>query len=233
MSNTAKVILIVIGIILFSTILALGIIYGISQMLRQAAEETMAPIADANSSLHTQVAEWLHPTPTVLPDPITIIYEIRSLARLETIQYTLEKVITVEESQGTLSFLFGDKLLFVGHGTVIAGVDLARLRPQDMWVEGGVLFMRLPPAEIFVVDLDNEKSYVYDRETGLLTQGDLNIEKTARMAAENEIAQTALEDGILSQAQENAENYLSRLLRGLGYPDVVFVEATPAPSSQP
>lgn len=229
MDNKNKWILILLGIALFAAFFGFGIIFGISHLLRQATEQALAPIEEANTSMRTQVADLLHPTPTVLPNPITIIYEIRSLARLETIQYTLEKVITVEEGQGNLGFLFGDRLLFVGHGTVIAGVDLARLRPQDLWVENGFLFVRLPPAEIFVVDLDNEKSYVYDRNTGMLTRGDINIEKTARISAEKEIAQAAIEDGILNQARENAESYLSRLLRGLGYPDVIFVDATPIP----
>ena len=34
----------------------------------------------------------------------------------------------------------------------------------------------------------------------------------------------ALDDGILDQAQINAENYLARLLRNLGYPQVIFLE---------
>jgi hypothetical protein len=44
------------------------------------------------------------------------------------------------------------------------------------------------------------------------------------MAAEEEIERAALEDGILAQAQLNAENYLYRMMRSLGFPDVIFVE---------
>jgi hypothetical protein len=178
------------------------------------------------------MAELLNPTPTILPNPITIIHDVRSLARLETIQYTLEKVITAETGQNELRFLFGDRLLFVAHGVVIAGVDLSRMRPQDMWVEGDVLFVRMPAAEVFVATLDNEKSYVYDRETGLLSKGDTNLETNARVVAEQEILKAAMEDGILVQAQQNAESYMSRMLLGLGFADVIFVEsntATPTP----
>jgi len=42
-----------------------------------------------------------------------------------------------------------------------------------------------------------------------------------------QIERGALEDGILDLARQNAENYLSRLLRDLGYPEVIFIEATP------
>jgi uncharacterized protein YggE len=64
---------------------------------------------------------------------------------------------------------------------------------------------------------------VYNRETGLLTHGDINLETTARQAAEQQIRQAALEDGILRQAQANAENYMQSLLNKLGYSQVIFI----------
>jgi hypothetical protein len=233
MSSSVRVTLAVILIVLVIGLVFLGVVYGVNLIIRQAAQDAFAPISDSRDTLSTQVADLLHPTPTILPNPVTIIHEIRSLARLETIQYTMEKVITAEEGQGNLSFLFGDKLIFVGHGTVIAGIDLSRMRPEDMRVENDVLYVRLPPAEIFVVDIDNEKSYVYDRETGILSKGDINLEKSARIAAEEEISKAVVEDGILNQAQENAESYMSRLLRGLGYPEVIFLHDTPEPTIEP
>jgi hypothetical protein len=202
-------------------------------VIRQTATDALTPITNTSRAMETRIAEMLNPTPTIIPNPITIIHDVRSLARLETIQYTMEKVITAEEGQDALGFLFGDRLLFVGHGQVIAGIDMAKLRPEDMWVEGQVLYMRLPPAEIFIVNIDNEKSYVYDRNTGLLRQGDINLERAARIAAEQEIMNAALEDGILQLAQQNAESYMMRLLRGLGYPDVIFVNGAPAATPTP
>lgn len=233
MDRSTKLFLFIGALILLAALAILGVFYGVTQIVRQMAQDAFSPITNSSSLLGTRVSEVLNPTPTVIPNPVTIIHEIRSLARLETIQYTMEKVITAEEGQGNLGFLFGDKLLFVGHGTVIAGVDLSRMRPNDLWVEDNVLFARLPAAEIFAVDIDNEKSYVYNRDTGLLTKGDVDLERTARIAAEKEINKAALEEGILTQAQENAENYLSRLFRALGYPEVIFVSATPEPPEQP
>ncbi len=193
-------------------------------MLFQGTKQAIQPVQDASNYLSTQVADVLHPTPTVIPDPVTVIREVRSLARLETVQYTMEKVITTEVGQGALGFLFGDKLLFVAHGDVIAGVDLEKLEPDQMWVENGVLKVRLPKAEIFVVRIDNELSYVYNRDTGILRRGDINLESVARKAAEDEIEKAAVKDGILDTAQKNAESYLYRLLTQLGYQEVIFVE---------
>jgi hypothetical protein len=166
----------------------------------------------------------------VIVDPVMIIRQVRSLARLETIQYTVERVITAETGQGAFGILFGDRLLFIAHGIVIAGVDMQLLSPQDLRVQDNVLYVHLPAPEIFIATLDNDKSYVYNRETGVLTRGDVNLETTARRAAEQVIRQAALEDGVLDLARRNAENYLSRLMSELGgYNDVVFVQPTPQP----
>ncbi len=225
--------LLIAGLALVLVVLLVGIPFVVKEIIQQTADQAVAPIQQDSALLKTQVSLLLHPTPTILPDPVTIIHEIRSLARLETIQYSVEKVITAEEGQGQLSALFGDKLLFVAHGVVIAGVDLAKMNPQDIWIDNHVLFVRLPQPEIFSSTLDNNKSYVFDRQTGLLSKGDTNLETQARQAAENEITKAALGDGILNQAGINAQSYLTRLLAQLGYPDVTFVPALPEPSATP
>jgi hypothetical protein len=201
--------------------------YFIVQTVRESAQAATAPfqqVNQANQALQTQVSNLLNPTPTIIPDPVTYINEVRALARLETIQYSIEKVVTGEVGQGTFGFILGDKLLFVAHGTVIAGIDLSKLNPEDMRYENGVLTVRLPPAEVFIATLDNEKSYVYDRETGVLAKPDVNLETQVRQRAEEEILKAAIEDGILEQAQINAEAYLFKFFAALGFPNTIFVE---------
>jgi hypothetical protein len=215
--------LLIIGILVILTIGMITIV----NTIRNTTEQVLQPVRDTTGAISTQLSSALNPTPTVLADPITIIHEVRALARLETVQYSVEKVITAEIGQGLFERLFGDKLLFVAHGVVIAGVDLEKLGPQDMWLENGVLYVILPEPEIFIATLDNDKSYVYDRDTGLLTKGDVNLETTARQVAEDAVSESALEDGILEQAQRNAESYFSILFRELGYPEVIFVDEKP------
>lgn len=224
--NINPVTVFIAGILLF-LVIALVTAFGLLFQGLQQAQQAFQPVRELTTNLGTQVAQVLNPTPTVLPDPITIIHDVRSLARLETIQYSVEKVITAESGQGAFGFLFGDRLLLVAHGMVIAGIDMAKLGPQDLWVENNVLMARLPEPEIFIVSLDNQKSTIYDRETGILTKGDVQLETTARRAAEQEIEKAALEDGILRLARSNGESYLSRLFHQLGYPEVIFVESTP------
>jgi len=201
--------------------LAVAVIGGVF-LLRSIASQALAPIQDASQKISTQASILFNPTSTILPDPVTIINQIRPLARLETMQYSVEKIITAETGQEVFGPLFGDRLLFVAHGLVIAGVDLSEISADDLRVNNGILKIQLPEAEIFVATLDNEKSYVYDRDTGIFRRPDEDLETLARQAAEEEIRQAAVGDGILTRARLNAEVFLERLMNDLGFEEVIF-----------
>ena len=219
--------ILVIGILAIGAWLAYSMVNSVQGMARSVEDTTenaLRPVSDMTGGLATQINQFMNPTPTVVPNPETVIREVRTLARLETIQYSIEKVVTADRGQGSLEFLFGDELIFVAHGKVIAGVDLAKLEVDDLWWDHGVLYIRLPEPEIFIATLDNNKSYVYDREKGLFTRGDIHLETAARRIAEDAIEEAALEDGILELARVNAESYLFRLLRTIDIKDIIFVQ---------
>lgn len=200
--------------------------WGIVLAVRTATQ----PAADLTEDLATRAAQVIQPTPTVYLDAPAVVRAVSALARLETASYTIEKVIRAEVGQGALSVLFGDRLLFVAHGVVVAGLDLGKLAEADVAVTpDGRAILTLPSAEVFTATLDNQKSYVYDRDTGLLTRGNIHLETLARQEAETAIRDAALEDGILDLAQQNGERYLERLLQSLGFKQVVFVTATATP----
>ena len=215
--------------ILILGLLAAGVYFIVKTVRESAAAAANAATAPfqqvnkANQALQTQVAQMINPTPTIIVDPVMYINEVRTLARLETLQYSVEQVVTCEVNQnGPLSVFLGDKVLFVGHGIVIAGIDMEKIQPSDMRLGGDTLYVKLPPAELFVTTLDNNKSYVYNRETGPFAGTDVNLETSCRQAAEDKIRQSVLEDGILTQAQTNAENYLYKFFSTLGYKSIQF-----------
>lgn len=224
MKNTLNTIMSVVILV----VLAAGV-YFIVQTVRQtanaAAEAAQAPfqgIQESNQALQTQVSQLMNPTPTIIPDPITRINEIRSLARLETIQYTVEQVVTAEVNQGTLSFAFGSKILIQIHGTVVAGIDMEKMRPEDMQLQGDVLYVKLPPAEILTVTLDENQTEVYTIQDGIFAELDPNLVLDTLSSGKDKITSAALEDGILTQAQRNGEVYLLRFFMALGYNTVIF-----------
>ncbi len=171
-------------------------------------------------------------TPTVIiqPQGPSVVEQVQALSRLETARYTVKTVLTGESTGALPAGLTSDKILFIAYGNVIAGVDLSKLRDEDVQVVSNTVTMRLPAAEILSHSLDNNKSTVYDRQTGFFTKADPNLETQIRQRAEQEIVNQAQEDGVLKTAQNNAETTLRTLLRGLHYDSVTFL---PPNSSAP
>ncbi len=100
----------IISIILLVGVVAVLLIFLLN--LKSSVQSVLEPVVSVNSAAATQVAFLLKPTPTIRPDPITIIHEIRSLARLETIEYSVEKVITAETGQGAFQGAIRRKITF-------------------------------------------------------------------------------------------------------------------------
>lgn len=228
MTNTQRWVLVA-GVLVLCGVLGWALVGAI-----QLATQPLRVVNNLPGGVATEVQQILNPTPTIYPSAATIIRQVQALARLETAQYSVEKVITAETNQGVLGPLFGDRMIFVAHGEVIAGVDLSKLQEGDIVVgSDGRATVILPAPQVFVATLDNQQSYVYDRETGLFNKGEIDLETQARQVAEQEILKAALEDGILRYAQTNAEGFLRSLLLSFGYSGVTFVWATPVPLPTP
>jgi hypothetical protein len=151
----------------------------------------------------------------------TVVRQIQQLQRLETVTYTMDKIISGERENPYLpKFLAGDRLLLVVHGEVIAGVDLAKVQPADVVVRGGTITFHVPQAEVFSTLLDNARTRVYSRDTGLFTSPDPNLESEVREEAERQLQQAALQDGILKTADQNARSTLASMLKGFGFAQV-------------
>jgi Protein of unknown function (DUF4230) len=154
-------------------------------------------------------------------DQPTVVRQIQQLQRLETVSYTMDKIISGEHDAPYFpKFLVGDRLLLVVHGEVIGGVNLAKLQPRDVALQGHDISIRLPQAEVFSTRIDNVKTRVYSRDTGLFSSPDPNLESEVREEAERQLQQAALQDGILKAADQNARNTISGMLKGLGFNQV-------------
>ncbi len=153
----------------------------------------------------------------------TVVASIQRLQRLETVNYTMDKIVEGDrESEYLPSFLTGDKLLLVVHGQVLAGVDLGKITASDIQVNERQATIHLPPAQIFIATLDNSKTHVYSRETGMLVTADPNLESQVRQQAVDELQQAALTNGVLDTAQKNARATVTTLLQSLGFQQVSF-----------
>ena len=154
-------------------------------------------------------------------DQPTVVRQIQQLQRLETVSYTMDKIISGEHTNAYLpKFLAGDRLLLVVHGEVVAGINLQSLQPGDVLIQGQKVSIHLPTAEVFSTRIDNARTKVYSRDTGLFSSSDPNLESEVREEAERQLQQAALQDGILKTAANNAGSTISGMLKGFGFHEV-------------
>ena len=152
-----------------------------------------------------------------------VVQNIQRLQRLETVVYTVEKIVTGTQDSAYLPrVLAGDRILLIVYGEVVAGIDLGKLDTSSIAIKDRAISMQMPPAEIFSTRIDNAKTQVYSRETGLFVRPDPNLETEARRAAEQQVHKAALDSGILQTATDNGRTTLQKLLEGLGFESVVI-----------
>lgn len=153
----------------------------------------------------------------------SVIQEMKMLNKIETASFTIEKIIEGgTKGNAFQNIIFGDTILLIAHGSVVAGFDLAQVKESDVSVSGTKLHIILPAPQILYSRLDNSGTKVYDRKLGLLTKGDQNLESTVRQAAETSIREAACAGGILDQASLNLRQQFSVLFLGLGFTEVTF-----------
>ncbi|MCB9707732.1 MAG: DUF4230 domain-containing protein [Myxococcales bacterium] len=171
---------------------------------------------------YQRVSQWFGPDDTLTVHPgASVIVAVHKLSRLESAQFNIERVVDLTDKQRALFGLLEvtDKILLVAAGEVTAGIDLQELKAEDVVVDMDrqEATLTLPPARIFSVRVDNERTYVHHRETDLLANRKDTLEAKARQEAERSIRQAALDGGILEHARRNAARTVESLLNSLGY----------------
>jgi hypothetical protein len=169
------------------------------------------------------VRSWLTPPPpsviTVRATP-DILIAVRDLARLETAEVHVEKVIDLTDQQSRMFGLIRatDALLLVAVGRATLGVDLSKLGEGDVSMDAAskTAHLRLPPPELLQAGLDEKATYVYTRSTSLLARRNEQLESEARREAVESIKKAALAPDMVARAKAQAEKQLRSLITQLG-----------------
>ncbi len=175
------------------------------------------------------IQAWLAGNPSLRfgKERAAVITQMTAIGRFETAQFSIDKIIETSTSySGIKQFLFGDKILLVAHGDVIAGFDFSQLKASDFEGTNKDITINLPAPQVFSVILDNEETKVFDRKLGLLTKGDIGLEANARKEAEAAIRDASCKGGILAQASENGKKQLELLFKSAGFENVTVKVAS-------
>jgi hypothetical protein len=190
-----------------------------------------------------KLSRWFGASARTL-NTVAILQQVRTLSELVTVQYVIEKIEGLEvPSEHFIGQIIGseNRVLILAHGTAKAGIDLAKIKPEDLQVSGKSITITLPRAQITDAYLDDNLTKVIDRKTGLLAPSDKDLEQTVRQIAVDDIRRAARTGGILRDADQRARLQLKTLLLQLGFEKVSFAGATisdalpfnDAPSSTP
>ena len=148
----------------------------------------------------------------------TLLKEVQSLSELVTVKYVIEKVVVLED----VKWYGENRVLLLAHGVVKGGVDLGRLKPDDVVISGNKISIKLPPTQVTDTYLDEKKTQVIERTTGLLRLFDKDLEQNARQQATDDIARAARFGGLKDEAEKRAKEQLRSLFLQLGFEEVEF-----------
>jgi Protein of unknown function (DUF4230) len=168
-----------------------------------------------------------------LPDKKSIITQVKSLNRIETVSGDVQREFDLNLDFGKLE-IFGVSIenkkdqRFLVSGKVIAGIDTSKISENDIELSGNNLNIRLPAPEIFSVELNADKLAILNNSSTLLykiqnfdsdknREADEKIKKEAVAQAQNYLSQGACENGILTKANENSIKVIQELYSKVGF----------------
>jgi len=162
-------------------------------------------------------------------DAPIVVHEIQGLNELVSVNYTVQKVVGLEEKKRPLG---SESLLLFVQAAVLAGVDLSKVAASDVKIlPGRSIRLTLPPPRIVHIVIDDTQTKVWDRQITWWTPWvpyNKDLERQARLAARDAIERAAIEMGILDQAQKNAAAGIRSLLETLGIKSVVVEQSSSA-----
>jgi hypothetical protein len=150
----------------------------------------------------------------------TLLQQVQTLSELVTVKYVMEKVVIEEDPpQNTIRRLLPDdtRVILVAHGIVKAGVDLGKMKPEDVRLSGKQVILALPKAQITDAYLDEKQTKVVEHNTSFLRDFNKDLEQTARINAVEDIRRAARNSGILKDADDRARAQLKYFFQQLGF----------------
>lgn len=168
--------------------------------------------------------------PVVIEETPIIIKEINTLSQLITVTYTDEVVMDeAKPGKGIPSIMSAgigmilvpstDRLIMIGRGKVLAGIDLKGLKENDVNTSGDSIHVTLPAAQILNTIINPSGFEIFYQK------GDWNEEAITalKIKIKNELTKRALQQNILKQAEERSRNIIETFLKSTGFKKVNIV----------
>ena len=159
-----------------------------------------------------------------------VLLQLRDLAEFHAAQAQFEVTVDLENDvKWVPSFIAGERVQFIGVGSVDAVVDFRDLNAGSIVVDDATSTVTVTLGRVRVLDpvLDLEQSHVMNRDRGIVNRvsGMFTDNPTSEAqlyeAATEKIAAAAAATELADRAQTNITNTLSAMIQALGYEHVV------------
>ncbi|HOV74350.1 MAG TPA: DUF4230 domain-containing protein [Candidatus Hydrogenedentes bacterium] len=153
-----------------------------------------------------------------------ILQRIQLTGELVTSVAVVQVIVRNSEAREWLRLKVGTaEMLLVALGEVRAGVDLAALDETALAVEGDKITVTLPACKVLDAKLDAGQTYVYNlKKSFLLPPDGVNLQSAGERQAIEEIERTAIQAGLLDQANKQARTLIQCFLSAAGFRTVEF-----------
>lgn len=152
----------------------------------------------------------------------TEIFQIRSMGTLSTSEYTVKKIIELNDDQAW--YKWGDrKILISCRAKIKAGVALNEITDEAVSVQGKRILIQLPPARIVSFEMDPETIQTELTEiNGFRAQFSQTDKQTILQQGERAIRKDMQQLPILDDAEKNAIVFLTDFYKQLGFEEVII-----------
>ncbi|MBN1252330.1 MAG: DUF4230 domain-containing protein [Bacteroidales bacterium] len=155
-------------------------------------------------------------------DRAMIISKLRNSAKLATVEYIVTKVISAKDK----NWFAKDAYFFAEtEATIKAGIDLDKLKEEDIKIEGSKISILLPPIEILNFSYPAEGFTVinkYSDDSAIFKWNSIDVSLKDDLYRQGEASiRESLEDlGIIKTAQKNTRILLTKILNLSGFEEI-------------
>jgi hypothetical protein len=165
-----------------------------------------------------------------------LLVSLTDLAEYRAASANFEVIVDLEKDTKYLpDFVKGQRVIMVAAGNVDASVDFSTLKDENVQVspDRRSVTITLPAPRLTAVRLDNDKTYVADRQRGIADRiagvfGNPANDQGLYRAAEQKLADAAAASTVLELAETNTRSMLTSLLTSLGFENITVTFLEPA-----
>lgn len=157
-------------------------------------------------------------------DRSLVVSKIKNVAKLATTEYTLHKTILASRDKKLLFVIPLNSALFVAYteAIVTAGIDINKLKKNDIVIQGNSISITLPAVEVINFSYPFNK-YQIDTELSqdeFMNKFTLIDHEELYRQSELEIRSLLKQIGVVEQTEDKTRQLMENLLKNLGYTEV-------------